>query len=182
MFHVKDDFRAGAPVTQVGAAWFNKVGSFLNNLVGGRGVRIVKNESGPSYVELEDADSGGAGTVKSVDGVQPDAAGNVALGAARTVDGHAPDADGAVSFGLAGGKWLKTDEAGHIAAADEEPVTVGSQYTPVSGTLDVVVDVKWTGTQLQKVVQEWTFENGVLVSTGSDTTGVVDTPVMVTWS
>lgn len=163
MFHVKDDFRAGAPVTQVGAAWFNKVGSFLNNLVGGRGVRIVKNESGPSYVELEDADSGGAGTVKSV-------------------DGHGPDADGAVSFGLAGGKWLKTDEAGHIAAADEEPVTVGSQYTPVSGTLDVVVDVKWTGTQLQKVVQEWTFENGVLVSTGSDTTGVVDTPVMVTWS
>lgn len=57
MFHVKDDFRAGAPVTQVGAAWFNKVGSFINNLVGGRGVRIVKNESGPSYIELEAADT-----------------------------------------------------------------------------------------------------------------------------
>lgn len=55
MFHVKDDFKAGAPVTQVGAGWFNKVGSFINNLVGGRGVRIVKNESGPSYIELEDA-------------------------------------------------------------------------------------------------------------------------------
>lgn len=55
MFHVKDDFRAGAPVTQVGAGWFNKVGSFINNLVGGRGVRIVKNESGPSYIELEGA-------------------------------------------------------------------------------------------------------------------------------
>lgn len=55
MFHVKDDFRAGAPVTQVGAGWFNKVGAFINNLVGGRGVRIVKNESGPSYIELEDA-------------------------------------------------------------------------------------------------------------------------------
>lgn len=54
MFHVKDDFRAGAPVTQVGAGWFNKVGSFLNNLVGGRGVRIVKNENGPSYIELRD--------------------------------------------------------------------------------------------------------------------------------
>lgn len=60
MFHVKDDFRAGAPVTQVGAAWFNKVGSFLNNLVGGRGVRIVKNESGPSYVELENLSDDGA--------------------------------------------------------------------------------------------------------------------------
>lgn len=55
MFHVKDDFKANAPITQVGAGWFNKVGSFLNNLVGGRGVRIVKNESGPSYIELEDA-------------------------------------------------------------------------------------------------------------------------------
>lgn len=53
MFHVKDDFRAGAPVTQVGAGWFNKVGAFINNLVGGRGVRIVKNESGPSYIELD---------------------------------------------------------------------------------------------------------------------------------
>ena len=55
MFHVKDDFKANAPITQVGAGWFNKVGSFINNLVGGRGVRIVKNESGPSYIELEDA-------------------------------------------------------------------------------------------------------------------------------
>ena len=55
MFHVKDDFKAGAPVTQVGAGWFNKVGAFLNNLVGGRGVRIVKNESGPSYIELEES-------------------------------------------------------------------------------------------------------------------------------
>ena len=67
MFHVKDDFRAGAPFTQVGAAWFNKVGSFLNNLVGGRGVRIVKNESGPSYVELEDG-----GAVPSSDAGEPE--------------------------------------------------------------------------------------------------------------
>ena len=55
MFHVKDDFKSNAPITQVGAGWFNKVGAFINNLVGGRGVRIVKNESGPSYIELEDA-------------------------------------------------------------------------------------------------------------------------------
>ena len=58
MFHVKDDFKANAPITQVGAGWFNKVGSFLNNLVGGRGVRIVKNESGPSYIELEESSTG----------------------------------------------------------------------------------------------------------------------------
>ena len=55
MFHVKDDFKANAPITQVGAGWFNKVGAFINNLVGGRGVRIVKNESGPSYIELEES-------------------------------------------------------------------------------------------------------------------------------
>jgi len=66
MFHVKDDFRAGAPVTQVGVGWFNKVGSLLNNLVGGRGVRVVKNENGPSYVELE-----GAGAVPSSDAGEP---------------------------------------------------------------------------------------------------------------
>ena len=67
MFHVKDDFRAGAPVSQVGAGWFNKVGSFLNNLVGGNGVRIVKNESGPSYIELKDE-----GDVPSSETGEPD--------------------------------------------------------------------------------------------------------------
>lgn len=71
MFHVKDDFRAGAPVTQVGAAWFNKVGAFINNLVGGRGVRIVKNESGPSYIELEEDAGTGEGDSPTAVGSYP---------------------------------------------------------------------------------------------------------------
>lgn len=52
-FHVKDDFRAGAPVSQVPAAWFNRVGSFLNNLVGGYGVTVEKSERGASTVSLD---------------------------------------------------------------------------------------------------------------------------------
>lgn len=53
MFHVKDNFKAGDPVSAVGASWFNKVGSFLNNLVGGYGIRIAKNERGVSTVEVD---------------------------------------------------------------------------------------------------------------------------------
>lgn len=54
MFHVRDDFMAGEPVSAVGAAWFNKVGAFLNGLVGGKGVRVNKNERGLSTIELEE--------------------------------------------------------------------------------------------------------------------------------
>ncbi len=52
-FHVKDDFRPGAPVSQVPASWFNRVGSFLNNLVGGYGVKVEKSERGASTVSLD---------------------------------------------------------------------------------------------------------------------------------
>lgn len=52
-FHVKDDFHAGQPVTAVPASWFNKVASFLNNLVGGYGIRIIKNDKGESTVEVD---------------------------------------------------------------------------------------------------------------------------------
>lgn len=41
-FHVKDDFKAGMPISGVGADWFNKVGSFLNALAGGLGVKLFK--------------------------------------------------------------------------------------------------------------------------------------------
>lgn len=54
MFHVRDDFRAGDPVSAVGASWFNKVGAFINGLVGGDGVVVNKNERGLSTIELTD--------------------------------------------------------------------------------------------------------------------------------
>lgn len=54
-FHVKDDFKAGAPITQVPASWFNRVGSFLNNLVGGYGINMEKNERGASTIAVDPA-------------------------------------------------------------------------------------------------------------------------------
>lgn len=52
-FHIKDDFKAGAPISQVPASWFNTVAKFLNGLVGGFGVKTDKNESGRSTVSLD---------------------------------------------------------------------------------------------------------------------------------
>lgn len=52
-FHVKDDFKAGAPISQVPAGWFNSVAKFLNGLVGGFGMKIDKNESGRSTVSID---------------------------------------------------------------------------------------------------------------------------------
>lgn len=43
MFRLKDNFRPNAPISQVPASWFNAVASFLNNLIGGYGVKINKN-------------------------------------------------------------------------------------------------------------------------------------------
>ena len=52
-FHVKDDFRPGAPISQVPASWFNKVAQFLNNLVGGFGITLMKSENGASVIEVD---------------------------------------------------------------------------------------------------------------------------------
>ena len=53
-FHVDDNFRAGAPISQVPASWFNAVASFLNNLVNGFGIKLTKNGGGqPSVIEID---------------------------------------------------------------------------------------------------------------------------------
>lgn len=52
-FHVKDDFKAGAPISQVPASWFNAVGKFINGLVGGFGAKVKKNENGRSTVSID---------------------------------------------------------------------------------------------------------------------------------
>lgn len=157
MFHVKDDFRAGAPVTQVGAGWFNKVGSFLNNLVSGRGIRLIKNEGGVSVIALEEGiGSGGSGTVKSVDGVKPDAAGNVDLGALTGDD---------------------VDVEGGVLGFEADGVTSGAG-------LSVVTDVKWNASNHRLTVTKRTlkFKKGLVVSTGTAATTTVDTATLVTWS
>ena len=52
-FHIKDDFKAGAPISQVPASWFNSVAKFLNGLVGGFGAKVDKHESGRSTVSID---------------------------------------------------------------------------------------------------------------------------------
>ena len=49
-FHVKDDFRRGAPVSSVPASWFNAVARFLNNLVGSTGVKVLRDSDPPQVV------------------------------------------------------------------------------------------------------------------------------------
>lgn len=46
-FHVKDDFKAGMPISAIGVDWFNKVAGFLNALAGGTAVTMRK-PSNPS--------------------------------------------------------------------------------------------------------------------------------------
>lgn len=53
-FHVRDDFKAGAPVSQVPASWYNAVAAFINNLVGGRGIELDKKQNGTSVIALKD--------------------------------------------------------------------------------------------------------------------------------
>ena len=52
-FHLKDDFRAGGPVSQVPATWFNSVSKFLNNLVGGFGIRVHKDKPDRPVIEMD---------------------------------------------------------------------------------------------------------------------------------
>lgn len=52
-FHVKDDFKAGAPISQVPTSWFNAIAKFLNGLVGDGGIKTNKNESGVSTISLD---------------------------------------------------------------------------------------------------------------------------------
>ena len=42
MARLRDDFRAGEPVSQVPASWFNAVARFVNGLVPGRGINITR--------------------------------------------------------------------------------------------------------------------------------------------
>lgn len=39
---IKEDFKPGAPISSVGAGWFNAVAAFLNSLTGGLGIVLVK--------------------------------------------------------------------------------------------------------------------------------------------
>ena len=46
-FHVKDNFGIG-PVSQVPTTWFNSVAKFLNNIVGGLGIKVLRDNDPPT--------------------------------------------------------------------------------------------------------------------------------------
>lgn len=55
--HVKDDFTPGTPISAVGCDWFNKVGGFVNALIGGLGLKVSKpsrpSVSAPVSIEID---------------------------------------------------------------------------------------------------------------------------------
>ena len=53
MFHIKDDFKAGQPISAVPASWFNRVAGLLNNLIGTKGVTLTK-EGEPPLVAIDE--------------------------------------------------------------------------------------------------------------------------------
>ncbi len=65
-FHVKDDFKAGEPVSSVGAGWFNKVAAFLNNLVTATGLKLdappVPSASAPVVLSIDSSPNLGTPT------------------------------------------------------------------------------------------------------------------------
>lgn len=71
MFHVKDDFKPGAPVSAVPATWFNKVAAFLNNFVAGDGLRMFKNESGATVISLDESTAAADTSTPTVLGTYP---------------------------------------------------------------------------------------------------------------
>lgn len=58
MFSIKDDFSAGAPISQVPTSWFNKVAKFLNNLIGISPIKVRKNANGISSISFEPSNKG----------------------------------------------------------------------------------------------------------------------------
>ncbi len=55
MAHLRDDFSAGSPITQVPASWFNAVAKFVNGLVPGRGINITRGAE-TTVVEMSSDD------------------------------------------------------------------------------------------------------------------------------
>lgn len=51
--HLTDNFSASGPITQVPAAWFNRVAKFLNGLTQGPGIQFEKHDDGsPTIIQL----------------------------------------------------------------------------------------------------------------------------------
>ena len=125
-FHVDDNFTAG-PISKVPASWFNKVGSFLNNIVGGLGIR-VNRDSNPPQIMLDVEKAKMALAVPSLCAttvVQDDETGNdiedIAACAPEAVDQVCMDASGDADDETDVAKIARIGEAvagGYYAALD----------------------------------------------------------------
>ena len=169
---LQNNFREGAPISQVPASWFNAVASFINSLIPGFGISWVKSEAN-NVIELDPSITNGL--VRTVNGEAPDSAGDVEIDVVSTVDGHSPDENGAVSFGLAASKWVKTDSSGHLATTNDTPVTLPSGTTGQTGSMTFVTGVSWNGTQLVISRVTITFTNGVATSYTTLANQTIDT-------
>lgn len=52
---IKDDFTSG-PISQIPVSWFNRVGAFINGLVGGFGINIMSMGAGATMIEVNTED------------------------------------------------------------------------------------------------------------------------------
>lgn len=50
---IKGDFKPGAPISSVGAGWFNAVAAFLNSLTGGLGIKLIKPQTPSSSAPVQ---------------------------------------------------------------------------------------------------------------------------------
>ena len=50
---IADDFRAGAPISQVPVSWFKSVAKFINSLVPGRGIFWPKSDGDINAIEVD---------------------------------------------------------------------------------------------------------------------------------
>ena len=98
-FRVEDRFTPG-PVSKVPVSWFNNVGKFLNNLVGGLGIRVNRDSDPPQIMlDVEKAKmalavpSLAANTVVQDDGTGDDAE-DIAAGAPEDVEQVYMDSSG----------------------------------------------------------------------------------------
>lgn len=74
-------------------------------------------------------------------------------------------------------------DAGEGLTEDDFPSGFFTSLSNVkSGAINVVTDVIWNGTVLQKKVRKITISNGLITNIGNETTGTIDTPTVVTWS
>ena len=96
---LRDNFREGAPISQVPATWFNAVAAFINSLIPGYGILWAKSEAN-NIIEVDGSLFNGL--VKSVNNTAPDSSGNVTIAiptqTVQTVDHHSPDQQGNIQL------------------------------------------------------------------------------------